>query len=304
MAATPGTATEQPVPPVATRRAPMALVTWAFVVLVLVIVAALLVVKVTRGTTTAAVIPVTPAPAQVVQAAASVPALVFNTVGTSAPDGPLPVVLTGQPPLIQNGRAEVVYVGSEFCPYCAAVRWALVVALSRFGSFGHLGQTRSSPDEVFPGLQTFSFQGATFHSRYVSWSAVEEYGPALDTTVPAGFPFLHRPSAEARALMARYAGDGRSGSAGGRSGATLPFIDIGNRVLVEGAGIGFSPGAIQGVSMDQIAADLSQPTSPVAVAVIGAANQLTAAICATTNETPTRVCRSAGVRAGAARLGL
>jgi thiol-disulfide isomerase/thioredoxin len=280
----------------------MALVTWAVIVLVLVVVVALLVFKVSRGNTPKAVVRVTPAPAQVVQEAASIPALVFNTVGTSAPDGPVPVVLNGQPPLVSNGRPEVVYVGSEFCPYCAAVRWALVVALSRFGTFGHLGQTRSSPAEVFPGLQTFTFDGAAFHSRYLSWSAVEEYGPSLDTTVPAGFPTLHRPSPEVRALLARYAGAGNGG--GSLDGATLPFVDIGNRVLIEGAGIGFSPGAIQGMSMDQIAADLSQPTSPVAEAVVGAANEITAAVCASTGETPAKVCRSAGARAGTARLGL
>jgi hypothetical protein len=211
--------------------------------------------------------------------------------------------LNGQPPLISEGRAEVVYVGSEFCPYCAAVRWALVVALSRFGTFGHLGQTRSSGAEVFPGLETFSFDGAVFHSRYLSWSADEEYGPSLDSTVPAGFRYLHRPSPQARALMARYAGAG-NGTGGDGAGATLPFVDIGNRVLIEGAGIGFSPGTLQGMSMDQIAADLSQPTSPVADAVVGAANEITAAVCATTNQAPARVCRSAGVRAGAARLGL
>ena len=51
------------------RRAPMALVTWAFVVLVLVIVVVLLILKVTRGSATAPVPPVTPAPADVVHAA-------------------------------------------------------------------------------------------------------------------------------------------------------------------------------------------------------------------------------------------
>jgi hypothetical protein len=88
------------------------------------------------------------------------------------------------------------------------------------------------------------------------------------------------------------------------SGATLPFVDIGNRVLVQGPDIGFSPGDLQGDSMAQIASDLSMATSPVAEAVLGAANELTAGICATTNEEPTKVCRSPGVRAGARRLGL
>jgi hypothetical protein len=101
--------------------------------------------------------------------------------------------------------------------------------------------------------------------------------------------------------MARYGADAPGGAAGT---ATVPFVDIGNRVLAEGAGIGFSPGAIQGLSLAQIASDLSEPTSPVAEAVIGAANELTAGICATTNQTPAKVCRSEGVRAAAALLGL
>ncbi len=306
MTSTPGSApNDGPAVAVPVRRAPMALVTWAFVILILVIVVVLLVVKVTRGTTAVVPPPVAPAPASVVQAATSVPAAVLNTVGAPAPDGPAPVVLSGQPALVVGGRAAVVYVGSEFSPYCAAARWALVVALSRFGTFGHLGATSSSGAEAFPGIQTFSFDGASYRSRLVSWTGVEEYGPTLNATEPAGFALLHRPDPLARSLLARYGSDPGSG-AGDRStgGATLPFIDIGNRVVAEGAGIGFSPGALQGVSMAQIATDLSDPTSPVAQAVLGAANEFTAAICATTAETPARVCRSAGVRAGASRLGL
>ncbi|HXQ43702.1 MAG TPA: DUF929 family protein [Acidimicrobiales bacterium] len=306
MTSTPGSApNDGPAVAVPVRRAPMALVTWAFVILVLVIVVVLLVVKVTRGTTAVVPPPVAPAPASVVQAAATVPVSVLDTVGAPAPDGPAPVVLSGQPALVVDGRPAVVYVGSEFCPYCAAARWALVVALSRFGTFDHLGATSSSGAEAFPGIQTFSFDGAGYRSRFVSWSAVEEYGPTLDSMVPAGFALLHRPGALARALMTRY-GSGPGSAGTGRSGAvaTLPFIDIGNRVLVEGAGIGFSPGALQGVSMAQIATDLSDPTSPVAQAILGTANELTAAVCAATDETPVRVCRSAGVRAGASRLGL
>jgi Domain of unknown function (DUF929) len=277
------------------RRAPMALVTWAFVILVLVIVAGLLVVKVTRGTPAVATPTVAMAPAATVQAAATVPSTVFDTVGSPAPDGPLPVLLSGQSPLVVKGKAAVVYVGSEFCPYCAALRWSLVVAMSRFGTFDHLGQTSSSGAEVFPGLQSFSFEGSTYKSRYLSWSAVEEYGPMLAMTWPAGFPALGRLGRQARSLVEQF---------GTGSGATLPFVDIGNRMLITGADIGFSPGDIQGLSMAQIASDLAMPTSPVTEAVVGAANVITAGLCASTNERPVKVCRSSGVRAGATRLGL
>jgi hypothetical protein len=277
--------------PVSARRAPMALFTWAFVVLVLVIVVVLLIVKVTRGP---AIVPTTSAssaPAEVVREAATVPKTAFDLVGAPTPSGPVPTVLAGQAPLTVDGKPAVVYVGAEFCPYCAAERWALVVAMSRFGHFSHLGATTSSAYEVFPELPTFSFMGTTYTSRYLSFSSTEEYGQALASTAPAGFPGLSPAGSAAQKLMTQY-------------GRTLPFVDIGNRLLAQGADIGFSPGTMQGLSMQQIAADLSVPTSPVAQSVLGAANSLTAGICATTGGKPGPVCRSAGVRAAAGRLGL
>ncbi len=57
------------------------------------------------------------------------------------------------PALISNGRPEVLYVGAEYCPYCAAERSAVAVALSRFGTLHGLGQTASSPNDVYdPGV--------------------------------------------------------------------------------------------------------------------------------------------------------
>ena len=59
----------------------------------------------------------------------------------------------------------MVFVGAEFCPYCALERWALVVALFRFGTFSNLGQTiSSSSTDVYPGLQSWSFKDSTFTS--------------------------------------------------------------------------------------------------------------------------------------------
>ncbi|MGH9016507.1 MAG: DUF929 family protein [Acidimicrobiales bacterium] len=300
MTSTGKAASEGPAPAAAVettgRRAPMALVTGAFLVLVLLIVAVLLVVKVTRGTTTLTPPPVAPAAAGTVRAATGVPRSAFDTVGAPHPAGPLPTVLDRQPSLTIGGRPAVVYVGSEFCPYCAAARWPLVVALGRFGTFTHLGATSSSVLEAFPGIQTFSFDGTSYRSRYLSWSAVEQYGQGLDATAPAGFHLLHRLSPLQQVLLTRYGT--------GAGGPELPFIDIGNRVVVEGAAIGFSPGTLQGLSVNQIATDLSAPSTAVAQAVLGAANEISAAICATTGGKPGAVCSSPGVRAGAARLGL
>ena len=40
--------------------------------------------------------------------------------------------------LTADGKPLVLYVGAEYCPYCAAERCAMVQALSRFGTFSNL----------------------------------------------------------------------------------------------------------------------------------------------------------------------
>jgi hypothetical protein len=271
----------------------MALVTWMLIGLVLLIVVVLLVVKLTRGATVVAPRPVAPASPSVVHAATSVPAAVFTAV--AAPGPPLlhaPVALHDQPLLRIDGKPAVVYVGAEFCPYCAAERWALVVALGRFGTFEDLGATASSQDQVYASVQTFSFDGASYHSDTVALSAVEEYGATPSATAPAGYPRLHGPSALQAALQRRY------------GGGSLPFVDVANRVVMAGSGVGFSPSLLEGLSSSQIAADLDNPLSPVAQAVVGSANEIVAAICSATGDAPHAVCSSPGTVAGATRLGL
>ena len=196
MATTPANGTDDRARRPAAPARPMALVTWAFVLLVLVIVVVLLVVKVTRGTTTTVPPPVAPAPASVVQAAAtSSPAPSSTRWAPPPPTAPCPVVLSGQPAAgCIDGRPGVVYVGSEFCPYCAADRWALVVALSRFGTFAHLGATsrrpRGLPRDARPSASTAPPTGAAT-SRFVGRRGVRRPPSA---TAPAGFPLLHHPA--------------------------------------------------------------------------------------------------------------
>jgi len=281
------------------RRLPMALVTWAFVMLVLLIVVVLLVVKVTRGSTTVTPPPVAPAAAAVVHQVATVPASAYDTAGAPARPAVGTAVLNGQTPLVSGSRPLVVFVGAEFCPYCAAERWVLVTALSRFGTFHHLGATSSSPDVIFPGTPTISFDGTTYTSRYVAFSSVEEYGAALSASAPAGFPRLHQLTPLQWGLLHRYDGAPYVPGTG-----TVPFVDVANRLVVSGAGIGFSPGVFQGKTMSQVADDLSDPTRADTEAVLGEANLLSAVICAADVDKPHAVCNSPGVQAGTRQLGL
>src|SRR5438874_585634 len=60
-------------------------------------------------------------------------------------------------PLTKDGKPEVLYIGDEYCPYCAAERWAMAVALSKFGTFTGLRGIRSSSSDAFPSTPTLTF---------------------------------------------------------------------------------------------------------------------------------------------------
>lgn len=261
---------------------------------IVLIVIALVVVAVTGGSsppaTTASV--TGPAPASVVQQVSTVPASVFNTVGIGATGNTAPAVLSGKPALKKGGLPEIIYVGAEYCPYCAAERWAMVVALSRFGTFANLKATESSTTDVFPGTKTFSFYGATYSSPYLVFDPTELCtNQHVANPQPACNPYgtLQAPSAQVASIDAA---DNPQGS--------IPFIDIGNRYTVISAQ--YTPGDLSGATLAEIAASLSHPTTTVAQDIIGSANYITAAICKITGGKPGSVCTSSGVKQATAKL--
>jgi len=113
----------------------------------------------------------TPASPQVVSAVSNVPASVLDSIG--AGDATTFPRSIQAPALTEDGKPRVLYVGAEYCPYCAAQRWAVAVALSRFGAWSDLGQTHSSSNDVFPNTPTLSFHGAGYTSRYLSFTGYE-----------------------------------------------------------------------------------------------------------------------------------
>ncbi len=278
--------------PASSRLLPMALVTWAFIGGVLVLAVALVAVKLTSGSSPGVTSGQSPAPQSVVAAMGGLSPTLFDAAAGAAETGPQ--VLVDQPSLERAGRSEVVFVGAQSSPYSAAESWALVAALSRFGTFSRLG-TVSSPDtEIFGRTPGFSFVGTTYRSGRVALVTTERDTATLSSVAPAGYPSLQVASEQSDALLARY--DGRD--------ATLPFLDVANRLTSVGAGIGFSPGLLQNSSMGQVASALHDPSSPVGRAVLAAADEITAAVCSADGGRPAAVCTSAGVQAVAGRLGL
>ena len=277
------------------RRNSSSLVVLGSVVVVVAVVAALIVVNLTKSTKAATA--TTVAHADVVAAVTTVPPSVLGHAGVDAGSVQPPVAIKGGSPLTRNGLPEMLYIGAEYCPYCAAERWAMVVALSRFGSFSNLGQTESSTtDKVAPGTKTFSFYKSSYTSTYLTFTPVET---ATNQPGPGGSGYapLQTPTAAQQSLLVKYDAPPYTpaSSAGG-----IPFIDFGNKYLVLGAS--YDPNLLQGLTMATIAGSLSDPTSPPAKAILGTANLLTAAICKMTNGHPAAVCSTPGTTQAEAAL--
>ena len=178
--------------------------------------------------------------------------------------------------LTQDGKPVVVFVGAEFCPYCALERWGLVVALSRFGTFSNLGQTiSSSSTDVDPGLQSWSFKDSTFTSSSLEFAPAEVYSSTPNSTGTGYEPLQSLTALQAQAY----------GPYGDRG---YPFIDIGGHYVALGASA--NPGVLQNLTLDQIASQLDDPSSAVAQAVDGTANYLIAAMCSVTSTSAAPIC--------------
>ena len=233
----------------------------------------------------------TPASAAVLKAVTQVDPSVSNTVGTGSVKNPLQTIKNPPPPLTgPTGKPEVLYMGAEYCPYCAAERWALIAALSRFGTFSHLNQTTSSSTDVFPSTPTFTFYHSTFTSPYIDFVPVEMQGNVADSS--GNYPTLQTPTSDQQNLLNKYDAPPYIDAS---SAGSIPFIDIANKYVQIGLAQGYSAQDLSGLQWQDIANDLSQPSSPVAQHIIGSANYLTAAICIATNQQPGSVCNSSAI---------
>jgi hypothetical protein len=217
----------------------------------------------------------------VVNALSSLPAAELDSVGQGSANNLLKPVsgtaLTGP-----SGKPLVFYFGAEYCPYCGAERWPIIVALSRFGTFSGLKTTSSSSTDIYPNTPTFTFHGATFTSQYIDFQSVE-------TTDRNQNP-LETPTATQQALVSRYDTSG-----------SIPFVDLGNRFAFAGAM--YLPDVLAGMSWQAVADALAQPDSQQAKAVLGSANLITAAVCRLTADQPSTVCSSATIQAIENKLG-
>ncbi len=296
--------------PIKAAGRPAGLFTWLAIGLVVVVVATLVIIKVTSSPSSSTTSAFQATDSTTVAQVTQVPDAVFNSVGVTSSVAPVtpPQPISGQPLLTSMSSTgqklpEVLYIGAEYCPFCAAQRWSTIVALSRFGTWSGLGNTESSilSGEVYPGTQTFTFLKAHFKSSYLTFSGVEElnnvFNPAINNYSP-----LMKPSTADSAIFKKYDTSNYIKGITSAQDGSIPFMSIGNQFLVSGAS--FTPAALAGLTRTQIATGLSDPTSPVTAAVIASANYQSAAFCSLTKNQPGSVCNSPGVKAAKKVMGL
>jgi hypothetical protein len=176
-----------------------------------------------------------------------------------------PTAITSSP-LVSGTKPEVLYIGAEFCPYCAAERWALVVALSKFGNFTDLEYMQSAADDG--NIATLTFLNASYTSKYLSFVTVENEDRDHNN--------LQIPTGAEETLWNEF------------NQNSYPFVDIGGQFDIVTSQFNFMD--LSNRNWTQIGSQLNNVSSPTAKVIDGAANTLIASFCSITNQTPSSVC--------------
>jgi thiol-disulfide isomerase/thioredoxin len=187
--------------------------------------------------------------------------------------------VTSDTPITTTGKPELLYIGAEFCPYCATERWPLVLALSKFGTFHNLSTIHSAGgDEVYPDTPTFSFYKSTYTSPYLTFTPVEE------ETITHGV--LQNPTAAQQAIVDKY-----------DTSNDIPFIYFNGKAIIDDAE--YNPallgsqeyGPASKRTFQQIAKTITAQNSALASNVTADAGVIVSMICRMTGGKPAAVCR-------------
>lgn len=251
--------------------------------------AALLVTYVTEGTGTP---PATATPGTFAVQAKSlrplqeIPPATLRSAVAKWPNEASPlIVLPGStPPLRLHGKPELLYVGANYCPYCAAERWAMLIALSKFGTFSGLKGTTSSTTDINPATPTVTFVGSHFTSPYIAFVPVETHGNVAGAT--GAYPVLQNLTSEQTTLLGHYDAVPYVPPtvAGG-----IPFLDLAGRYMSVGSQ--YDAAKIAGWDFDRAAAYLASGSNTTSEGLRVAAGYLMRDLCQVTRGAPATACR-------------
>jgi len=173
----------------------------------------------------------------------------------------------------RDGKLFVFFMGAEYCPYCAAERWAVVRALQKFGQWSGLNQTMSAArDEQFLNLPTYDFTEATYTSTHVEFVSRE--------TKDREFKPLQKLLKSEEKLVRKY-----------NPKKEIPFLLIGGRFMQIGSG--FTPKIFIGHTFRQTETELKKTESEIRKIIDEEASYIAALLCAA--GIPPELCKETGL---------
>jgi thiol-disulfide isomerase/thioredoxin len=173
----------------------------------------------------------------------------------------------------RGGKLYVFFMGAEYCPHCAAERWAVVRALQKFGQWDGLKQTMSAArDQVFLNLPTYDFTKATYNSPNIEFASREikdrEFKP------------LQKLLKTEEKLVRKF-----------NPSKEIPFLLVGGRFMQVGSG--FTPKIFIGHTFRQTETELKKMESDIRKTIDDEANIISALMCI--SGLPPEVCKETGV---------
>jgi len=208
-----------------------------------------------------------------------------TAVAASASLGPLtagrPAGSTGNyqhvsAPLLQGRKPVLLFIGAQYCPFCAAERWSIVKALALFGTWPTLAVGHSTAGQSgFGDVPTFDLLHATYrspHAVFEGKDVADGSGAALQSLTP-----------DEQSLLNRYDPTG-----------SIPMIYVDGYVLL---GSDYSPAELQGRTFAEVQGQLQQNSGATYVRDINAeANLLTAFLCKADGNEPHAACGSSVIQ--------
>lgn len=183
---------------------------------------------------------------------------------SAVPSSPLGNFTKVGPMVRQQGKLQLLFVGALYCPHCAVERWAIIKALSQFGTFSHIKSTTNGS-----GVPTFDLTGAQYTSRYVAF----DHKDIEDQS----YKKLQTLSPDENATFQRLDPSGG-----------IPLVSVGGYAM---SGSPIDPAELSGQSFDTIQHGLKGGSSQAATTDINAeANVLTGLICHADGMKPGAAC--------------
>lgn len=238
------------------------------VALVVVVIVILVVVAVTRPSSSGSAPAATAADQSIVTPITGVSAATLATQAKA--DTVTYPTATGSAALTEGGKPKVIYIGADYCPYCAGERWSLVMALSKFGTFKNLGSVTSEANDTVASVPSYSFYGSSYSSPYLAFDTTETQtvsGAKLQSISPAN-----------QALFAKN-----------DTSSSIPFVDIGGKWTIVGAS--YNDGTMQHLAHSTVAQAAASASTKYGADIQATAGMIVSRLCNLTGGKPGNVCK-------------